>query len=163
VIISLIVAMDERRGIGKDGKLPWRLSSDLKRFRALTMGHHIIVGRRTFESIGMPLPGRHTIVVTRNQAYRPEGCLIAQSVEGAIGLARSRGDTEAFICGGAAIYAGALAEADRLYLTLVGAFVDADVFFPQIDKDAWIEKESEYHNADDKNQYPFEFKLLEKK
>ncbi|MEK6299230.1 MAG: dihydrofolate reductase [Acidobacteriota bacterium] len=163
MIISLIVAMDEKRGIGKAGTLPWRLSSDLKRFRELTMGHHIIVGRKTFESIGKPLPGRHTIVVTRSEARYPEGCLVALSVEAAIQLARERGETEAFICGGAAIYCGALAVADRLYVTVVQASVDADVFFPHIDDAAWVEKESESHNADEKNQYPFTFKLLEKK
>ncbi len=163
MIISLIVAMDERRGIGKAGTLPWRLSSDLKRFRALTMGHHIIVGRRTFESIGKPLPGRHTIVVTRNEAYRPEGCLTAHSVEQAIRLAGDRGETEAFICGGAAIYAQALSEADRLYLTLVHTTVEADVFFPAIEQQAWVEKESATHAVDNRNQYPFTFKLLEKK
>jgi dihydrofolate reductase len=162
VIISLIVAMDEQRAIGKAGKLPWRLSSDLKRFRELTMGHHIIVGRKTFESIGKPLPGRQTIVVTRSKTYRPEGCLVAHSVEDAIGLARERGETEAFIGGGAAIYAAALAEADRLYLTLVHSTVDADVFFPVIAQTAWVEKETETHTADETNQYPFTFKLLEK-
>ena len=163
MIISLIVAMDERRGIGKAGKLPWRLSSDLKRFRELTMDHHIVVGRKTFQSIGKPLPGRQTIVVTRNATFQPEGCLIAHSVEDAIQLARERSETEVFVCGGAAIYDGALAEADRLYLTLVHASVDADVFFPEIDERAWIKKESEDHYADEKNQYPFTFKLLVRK
>jgi dihydrofolate reductase len=163
VTISLIVAMDEQRGIGKAGKLPWRLSSDLKRFRELTMGHHIIVGRKTFESIGKPLTGRVMIVVTRRETYQAEGCLVAHSVEDAIRLARERGETETFICGGAAIYAAALAEADRLYLTLVHATVDADVFFPDVDETAWVETESESHAADEKNQYPFTFKLIEKK
>ncbi|MFY9610130.1 MAG: dihydrofolate reductase [Blastocatellia bacterium] len=163
MIISLIVAMDERRGIGKDGKLPWHLSSDLKRFRALTMGHHIILGRKTYESIGKPLPGRHTIVVTRSETYRPEGCLIARSVEDAIRVARELGETEAFICGGAAIYAGAISEADRLYLTMVHTTVEADVFFPAIEQQAWAEKESSSHDMDEKNQYRFTFKLLEKK
>jgi dihydrofolate reductase len=91
VIISLIVAMDEQRGIGKAGTLPWRLSSDLKRFRELTMGHHIVVGRKTFESIGKPLPGRQTIIVTRSKTYHPEGCIVAHSIEEAIQLARGRG------------------------------------------------------------------------
>jgi dihydrofolate reductase len=162
MIISLIVAMDEQRGIGKAGSLPWRLSSDLKRFRELTMGHHIIVGRKTFESIGKPLPGRTTIVVTRSKTYAAEGCLVVHSVEAAIQLARERGETEAFICGGAAIYAGALEVADRLYLTLVRASVDADVFFPVISENAWAEKGSENHSADEKNQYAFTFKLLER-
>lgn len=163
MIISLIVAMDERRGIGKAGGLPWRLSSDLKRFRELTMGHHLVVGRKTFESIGKPLPGRQMIIVTRNETYRRDNCLIAHSVEDAVQMAKDRGETELFICGGAAIYAGALCVSNRLYLTRVHATVDADVFFPDIDESAWIEKESESHAADEKNQYPFTFKLLEKK
>ena len=163
MITSLIVAMDEQRGIGKAGTLPWRLSSDLKRFRELTMGHHIIVGRKTFESIGRPLPGRTTIVVTRSKTYTAEGCLVVHSVEEAIQLARERGETEAFICGGAAIYAAALAEADRLYLTLVRASVDADVFLPAFDYGHWIETKREGYDADEKNQYAFTFLLLVRK
>jgi len=130
VIISLLVAMDEKRGIGKAGKLPWRLSSDLRRFKALTMGHHIIVGRKTFESIGKPLPGRRTVVVTRNPSLSPEGCLIAGSVKEAIAVAQANGETEAFVIGGGDIYAQALDVADRIYLTQVHAEVDADSFFP---------------------------------
>src|SRR5215831_1878742 len=106
--------MDKKRGIGVDNKLPWRLSADLKRFRELTMGHHVIVGRKTYESIGKPLPGRHMIVVTRNATLRSEGCLVAGSVSDAIDLARSRGETEAFVIGGAEIYARALDKANRI-------------------------------------------------
>src|ERR1041384_6972267 len=109
--------MDERRGIGKQGRLPWRLSADLKRFRELTMGHHIVVGRKTFESIGRPLPGRQMIVVPRGRGLRAEGCLICHSPEEAIRLAAARGESEVFVCGGAEIYAQSLARADRLYLT----------------------------------------------
>jgi len=163
VIISLLVAMDEKRGIGKDGKLPWRLSSDLKRFRALTMGHHIIVGRKTFESIGKPLPGRQTIVVTRNTAYTVEGCLVAGSVQAALSLAEARGESEAFIIGGADIYAQALPLADRVYLTEVHAEVDADTYFPEFDRSNWLEKKSVYQPADNKNQYAYTFKLIERK
>jgi len=162
VIISLLVAMDERRGIGKDGKLPWRLSSDMKRFRELTMGHHIIVGRKTFESIGKPLPGRQTIVVTRNASYSGEGCLIAGSVQEAIDLAEARGETEAFVIGGADIYAQALDVADRIYLTAVHAEVDADTFFPEFNRSPWTEKECTYQPADEKNQHACTFRLLER-
>lgn len=160
MIISLLVAMDEKRGIGKAGGLPWRLSSDLKRFRQLTMGHHIIVGRKTYESIGRPLPGRQMIVVTRNESFAPEGCFVAHSVEAAISLARERGEGELFVCGGADIYAQTLGAADRLYLTLVHADSDADTFFPEWDAGEWAEVESEDHAADEKNQHPFTFKLL---
>jgi dihydrofolate reductase len=162
VIISLLVAMDEKRGIGKAGKLPWHLSSDLKRFRALTMGHHIVVGRKTFESIGKPLPGRHTIVVTRDPNLKHEGCLVAGSVQDGITLARERGETEAFVIGGAEIYAQALDAADRVYLTQVHAEVDADTFFPDLARDAWIETQHTDHPADEQNQYAFTFKLLER-
>ena len=163
MIISLLVAMDEKRGTGKDGKLPWRLSSDLKRFKALTMGHHIVVGRKTFESIGKPLPGRRTVVVTRNPGFRPEGCLIAGSVQEAIGIAQANGETEAFVIGGSDIYAQAIDVADRIYLTQVHAEVDADTFFPELDRDSWVEKESSYQPIDDRNQYAITFGLLERK
>ena len=162
MIISLLVAMDERRGIGKDGKLPWHLSSDLKRFRELTMGHHIIVGRKTFESIGKPLPGRRTIVVTRNADLRPEGCQVAASVEAAIETARINAENEAFVIGGADVYAQALEIADRVYLTEVHAEVDADTFFPEFDRSAWTEKECLYQPADEKNQHACTFRVLER-
>lgn len=163
MIISLLVAMDENRGIGKDNRLPWRLSSDLKRFRELTLGHHILVGRKTFESIGKPLPGRQTIVVTHNKDFDPEGCLVVHSVEDGIRLAQNRGESELFICGGAEIYAQSLGVADRMYLTLVHAVIDADTFFPEWESDGWVEEEASRHEADAKNQFSFTFKLLTKR
>jgi len=163
VIISLLVAMDEKRGIGVNNRLPWRLPSDLKRFRALTMGHHLIVGRKTFESIGRSLPGRQMIIVTRQAGCQAEGCLIAHSVEGAVNLARARGESEVFICGGAEIYAQALPFAQRIYLTLVHAEVEADTFFPEWDEEMWVEEKVSHHEADEKNQYPSTFKLLLKR
>jgi len=167
VIVSIIAAMDRKRGIGVDNKLPWRLSADLKRFRELTMGHHIIVGRKTFESIiqigGRPLPGRRMIVVTRNKNYIAEGCDVAHSVEDATRLARERGESEVFICGGAEIYAESIGIADRMYLTFVDAEVAADTFFPEFDEQEWSEREISYQPADEKNQYPFTFKLMVRK
>lgn len=163
LIVSLIAAMDRRRGIGIGNQLPWRLSADLKRFRQLTMGHHIIVGRKTFESIGKPLPGRQMIVVTRDLDFQPEGCLICHSPQSAIELARARGETEVFVCGGAEIYAQSLSFADRLYLTFVDAEVAADSFFPEFDPQQWVERESAFHPADEKNEFPFTFKLLVRK
>src|SRR5215510_1397827 len=100
--------MDEQHGIGKAGKLPWRLSADMKRFRGLTMGHHLIVGRKTFESIGKPLPGRQMIIVTRQAGFQAEDCFVVNSVDGAFRLARERGESEAFVIGGAEIYAQTL-------------------------------------------------------
>jgi dihydrofolate reductase len=155
--------MDERRGIGHEGRLPWRLSTDLKRFRELTMGHHIIVGRKTFESIGKPLPGRSMIVVTRDPDYQAQGCATAHSIAEAIERARAAGETELFICGGAEIYAQTLDVAERIYLTRVHADCDADTFFPEFDRDEWAEASSEPHAADEKNEYPFTFSLLVRK
>jgi dihydrofolate reductase len=160
MIVSLIVAMDRKRGIGKDNQLPWRLPADLKRFRELTMGHHLIVGRKTFESIGKPLPGRTSIIITRNPDYTAEGCVVTHSLDDALELARSHGETEAFVIGGAEIYAQALAQADRLYLTLVDAEVEADAFFPEFDQTDWIEHESQQQAKDEKNQFDFKFLKL---
>ncbi|MFN0084969.1 MAG: dihydrofolate reductase [Blastocatellia bacterium] len=163
MILSLIAAMDRNRGIGVENRLPWRLPADLRRFRELTMGHHIIVGRKTFESIGRPLPGRETIIVTRDPSYRHEGCLTAHSIPDALELARSRGEIEVFLCGGAEIYRQTLERADRLYLTLVDASIEADAFFPAFDEAQWIERERILHPADEKNLFPFKFLLLERK
>jgi len=162
MIISIIVAMDEQRGIGKGGRLPWHLSADLKRFKSLTMGHHLIMGRKTYESIGRPLPGRTMIVITRNRSYAAEGCLIAASLKAAIAIAEKRGETEAFIAGGGQIFAQALEFADRIYLTLVHTIVNAGVFFPEYKPKEWIEAEHGYHYADEHNQFPFTFKVLER-
>jgi len=161
VIISLIVAMDEKRGIGWKGKVPWRLSSDLRRFRELTMGHHIIVGRKTFQSIGKPLTGRQTIIVTGNPDFTAEGCLVVHSLEEAIDLAKSRGESEAFICGGARIYADAITKAQRFYLTTVHAQVESDTWFPEWDESAWTMKQTSDHEVDDKDEYASTFALLE--
>lgn len=163
MIISLLVAMDEKRGIGKAGKLPWRVSSDLKRFRELTMGHHLIVGRKTFESIGKPLPGRQIIVVTRNPSYKPAGCLTAHSVVEALALAKERGENEAFIGGGAEVYREALPLTDRMYVTRVEADVDADTVFPKVDSAEWTGRKIARHQADDSNQYSFTFWTMERR
>src|SRR5215212_5993891 len=152
--------MDRWRGIGFDNRLPWRLSADLKRFRELTMGHHIIVGRKTFESIGKPLAGRQMIVVTRDVGFRAEGCFVCHSLEEAIQFASAQGESEVFICGGADIYRQSIARANRFYLTLVYAEVEADTFFPEYNQQEWQERERVFHPADEKNQFPFTFNLL---
>ncbi|WP_243372489.1 dihydrofolate reductase [Geotalea sp. SG265] len=130
MIISLIAAMAENRVIGSHNALPWDLPADRKRFKALTLGHPVIMGRKTYESIGRPLPGRKNIVVTGQRGYRAEGCLIAHSLAEAIDLAGD-GD-EAFICGGGDLYRQALPLADRIYLTVIHRDYEGDVFFPQI-------------------------------
>jgi dihydrofolate reductase len=157
LILSLIAAVDERGGIGKDNRLPWRLSADLMRFKALTMGHHLIMGRKTYASIGRVLPGRTTIVLTRNPYFAAEGVLVAAFLQQAIELAEERGEQEAFIIGGAEVFRESLPLADRLYLTRVHASLPADVFFPEIDPEEWALVESQFHPADENNEYPFTY------
>lgn len=162
MIVSILVAMDRNRGIGIDNRLPWRLPADLANFRRLTMGHHIVVGRKTYESIGRPLPGRKMIVITRDLAYRAQGCAVVHSLDEALQTAAAGGETEVFVCGGAEIYREALGKAGRLYLTLVDAEVDADAFFPDIDLTQWTEREFISLQADERNQYSCAFKVLER-
>jgi dihydrofolate reductase len=141
--LSLIVAMARNHTIGINNTLPWHLPEDLKHFKALTLGHHIIMGRKTYESIGRPLPGRTTIIVTRDPAYRQEGCLIAHSVEDAMRL--SAQDDEAFIVGGANLYRQTLALADRLYITEIQADYQGDAHFPALDGTQWQETTRQRH------------------
>jgi len=155
--------MDEERGIGKDNQLPWRLSSDLKRFKTLTMGHHLIMGRRTFESIGRPLPGRQTIIVTRNPNYRAEGCQVVHSLDDALALAERQGDSEAFVIGGAEIFAQALPIADRMYLTRVHTIVEADTFFPEFEAGEWETRETSHHPQSKRDQVAHTFRVLVRK
>jgi len=138
-IVSVIAAMARNRVIGIDNTLPWRLSEDLKHFKALTMGHHIIMGRKTYESIGKPLPGRTTVIVTRDPAYQAAGCLTAHSLDAAI--AACAGDAEVFFVGGAELYAQVLPRADRLYLTEIQADYVGDAWFPEFDRALWRESE----------------------
>ena len=129
--ISLIAALSENRAIGKNGKIPWHLSDDFRRFKERTTGHAIIMGRKTHESIGRPLPGRTNIVITRNTDQNIPGCIVVGSLEEALGEARLIESEEIFVCGGGQVYAEAIARADRLYLTVVHAIMDGDAFFPE--------------------------------
>lgn len=158
--LSLIVAMAENRVIGKDNALPWRLPADLRRFRRLTTGRPVIMGRRSYESIGRPLPERTNIVVTRRPAYQAPGCLIAHTLDDALSLAR--GAPETFVIGGADIYGQTLERADRIYLTLVHAQVPGDTFFPAFDMNGWSETGREVHAADDSHGYRYSFVTLER-
>ena len=162
MIISLLVAMDEQDGIGKDNRLPWHLSTDLKRFKALTMGHHILMGRKTYELIGRALPGRVNVIITRSPDYQAEGCLIAHSLREALSLAEVAGESEAFVIGGGQIFAQALPLADRIYLTRVHTVSEADVFFPTFDESSWSIKEASEISADESNDFPSSYKVLEK-
>ena len=145
VRLSLIVAMARNRVIGRDGRLPWRLPSDQQRFKALTMGHHIVMGRKTWESIGRPLPGRVSVVVTRNKAYAAAGATVVGSLAEALALAR--GDPEAFVIGGGELYGQALPLAERIYLTEIEDDYPGDVFFPTLAKAEWRAVEREAHPA----------------
>ena len=129
-IISIIAAIGENRGIGKDNKLLWHIRQDLERFKKLTLGHPVIMGRITFESIGKPLPKRTNIIVTRDKNYKIEGCLIAHSFQGAIDKAKKEENDEIFIIGGEQIYKQGIDYADKLYLTIVHDNFAADAFFP---------------------------------
>lgn len=160
MLISIIVAMGRNRAIGLQNTLPWRLSADMQRFKQLTMGHHILMGRKTYESIGRPLPGRTSIIITRQPEFQAEGCLVAHSFDEAVKLAQARGEQEAFVIGGGEIYAQALPQADRLYLTLVEAAPEADAFFPELANDNWQRGAEQFVAADEKNQYDSRFFLL---
>lgn len=159
--VSLIVAIADNGVIGRDGGLPWRLSSDLKRFKQITMGHHIVMGRKTYESIGRLLPGRETVIVTRQADFHVAGAGIAHSLAEATDLA-SR-DDEIFIIGGSQLYESALPTADRLYLTRVHAQVDGDVRFPELDLTDWILVEERAVAADERNEFDSSFKIYDRR
>jgi dihydrofolate reductase len=161
--VSIIVAADENLGIGKDNKLMWHLPNDLKFFKNKTMGHHMIMGRKTYESIGKPLPGRTSIIITRNKNYKVEGALIANSLEDGISLASSRGETEAFVIGGAELINDSVHLADCIYFTEVKSKFNADVFLKTFDPSKWKEVMREDHQVDEKHAYPYSFVTLIKK
>ena len=155
-MITIIAAIAKNNALGKDNDLIWHLPADLKRFKKVTSGHHILMGRNTFESIGKPLPNRTSVIITRNNEYLKDGCLIANSVEEAIDLTDKK---DAFIIGGAQIYKEVLAKnlADRLDITIVHHDFEADVFFPEIDMNIWKEISRENFMADEKNKYDYSF------
>ncbi len=158
--IALIVAMSENGVIGRGGDLPWHLSADLKRFKKITLGHTLIMGRKTFESIGRPLPRRRSLVLSRDPAYRAPGAEVAGSLEQALAMAAS--EPRVFVIGGAAVFAEALPITGRLYLTRVHAEVEGDVFFPELDLDSWHLASEERSEADAKHAYAFSFRVYEK-
>lgn len=159
-MLSLIVAVSENGVIGRDGDLPWRLSDDLKRFKAATLGKPVIMGRKTYESIGRPLPNRHNIVITRSADFEAGGCTVVCSPELAIAAA---GDAEEMmVIGGGTIYKRFIDAANRLYVTRVHATIDGDTFFPELDRLVWREISREHHAADEKNDHAFDFVIYER-
>jgi dihydrofolate reductase len=164
MILSLIVAMTPARVIGRNNQIPWHLPRDLRFFRRTTLGKPIIMGRKTFESIGRPLPKRTNIVLTRQLDYSAPGILVAHTLSEATSLAQSHlGDAaEAVVIGGTAVYEAFLPQADRIYLTLVEADLAGDTFFPPLDLAMWRECGREHHLADEKNPYQHTFFIYER-
>jgi len=161
MVISLICAASQNGVIGVDNRLPWRLPADMQRFRRLTMGHHILMGRKTYESIGKPLVGRTNIVITRQPNYQAEGCLVASSLEAAIALCHN--NDEIFIGGGAAIYQAALDVAHRIYLTVIHRNFEGDTFLFEIDEGIWSEVSRKNFEPDQKNRFRYSFLTLERR
>ena len=160
--VSLIAAVAQNGVIGRDGDLPWKLPADLRRFRELTTGHHIIMGRKTHASIGRALPQRTNLVLSRRAGYEAPGCTILRSLEAALENAREAAESEVFVIGGAAVYRMALPRADRIYLTEVEAEIDGDVHFPDFEGSKWRTLSSDRHEADEQHLYAFAMKVLER-
>ena len=155
MLISIIAAMSKNRVIGKDNVLPWHLPADLKHFKKLTLGKPIIMGRKTYASIGKPLPERHNIIITRESNLELPGCTVVNSVEEAL---QAAGDCdEVMVIGGCEIYKQFLPLANRLYLTLVHSTIEGDTFFPELDETKWEEVSRENFEADEKNSYTYSF------
>lgn len=158
--VSLVVAMAENRVIGRDNALPWHLPADLRFFKNLTLGKPIIMGRKTYESIGRPLPGRQNIVLTRDDNFKAPGCDIRSSLEQAMLAAGDAG--EVMIIGGAALYDAVLDTADRIYLTEVHSDIQGDTWFPELDPSHWTEISRERHFADERNSMDYSFVTLDR-
>jgi len=162
MLLSIIVAVSENGVIGLNNQLIWRLPDDLKRFKQLTLGHPMIMGRKTFESIGKPLPGRQSIIITRDENFSFEGTIVAHSLEEAVDEAKKSGADEAFIIGGGDIYNQVQDIADKLYITEVHTDTEGDTFFKIQKPDLWKEIEKTHHQKDEKHVFSFDFVDLEK-
>ncbi len=155
MILSIIVAVANNNVIGKDNRLIWHIPADLKYFKSLTMGAPIIMGRKTYQSIGKPLPGRKSIIITRDMNYSADGCVVVHSLESAIAAAKEY--NEAFIIGGEQIYRQAIGYADKIYLTRVYESFEGDSFFPEIDSTIWQLTEQKDNEIDEKNKFKYSF------
>lgn len=164
-MVSIIAAMGKDRGLGFGNKLPWSLPDDMKRFRDLTQGHVVIMGRKTYESIGKVLPDRKNIIVTRNPDYKVPGGTVVGSMKEALQEARSEGgaDQEIFVVGGGEIYKLAMPYVDKMYLTFVDAEIPADTYFPEFDEGNWRVIDTTPHATDDRHAFAFTFKTYERK
>jgi len=162
MLISAIVAIAKNGVIGKNNQIPWYLPADLAWFKRTTMNHCVIMGRKCFRSIGRPLPKRTNIVITRDPFFVAEGVHIVHSLEDALEIAYDLGETEAFIIGGGEIYRASADQWDRVYLTEVDLDTDGDVFFPELPPEEWTEIFREHHLPDEKNEWAYTFKIIEK-
>ena len=160
--ITAIAAMSQNRVIGSDNEIPWYLQEDFKFFKKTTLNHHIIMGRKTFESIGKPLPKRTNIVITRNPFFIASNVITANSLENALAIAAENGETEAFIIGGGTIYQQSLPMLDKIYLTEVATEVTGDTFFPELNLEEWQASVILSHSKDAKNDHDFIIKLYDK-
>lgn len=160
-MVTIIAAIAENNALGKNNQLIWHLPADLKRFKKTTLNHVVIMGRKTFESLGKPLPNRTNILITRDKNYKAEGCVVANSLKEAL-KAALKVDENPFILGGADIYTQAMPFADKLDITYVHHQFDADVFFPEIDKTIWKETSRENFKADENNKYDYSFVTFER-
>lgn len=163
MIVSCIVATAHDGVIGKDNDIPWYLPADLKYFKKVTLGHHIIMGRNCYRSIGRPLPKRTNVIITRDPYFISSNCIVTHSITAALEAAYDNGEEEAFIIGGGQIYAQTQDLWDRIYLTEVDLSVAGDVYFPDINRDQWKTTWEEAHCADTKNEFDYTFKLLERR
>ncbi|MBP4041458.1 type 3 dihydrofolate reductase [Aeromonas sp. SrichE-2G] len=160
--ISMIAAMAHDRVIGLDNQMPWHMPADLAHFKRVTLGKPVLMGRKTFESIGRPLPGRRNLVISRNPAYQAEGVEVIDSVEAALALL-GEGVDELMVIGGGYLYGQLLPRADRLYLTRIDLAVAGDTRFPAFDDEQWRLVESEAHPADEKNPHPYRFETWQRR
>jgi dihydrofolate reductase len=163
MILSIIVAKSENDVIGKDNKLPWHLPEDLKNFKKITTGHHILMGRKTYESIGKPLPNRTNVIITRDDNYKAEGCTVVNSISEAVELCRKNSETEAFIIGGAQIFSETLKIAGKLYLTEVHQKFEGDVFMPEINLKEWEHESKQHFPKTITNPVPFTLFIMRRK
>ncbi len=162
MIISLIVAAASNNAIGKDGKLPWHLPNDMKHFKNITWGMPVVMGRKTFESLGKVLPGRKNIVISRQPGWKAEGVIAVKSIDDALFVARETDAKEVMVIGGGEIYKTLFDKAHRIYLTRVEADPEADTYFPSIHPEKWYLMSQQNHEADSTNAYNYSFQLWER-
>jgi len=160
MILSIIVALAENNVVGINNKLPWYLPADLKRLKLITMGHHLVMGRRTYESLGRPLPGRTSVIITHNKDYKAEGSIVVSSIKEALEVVKN--DSEPFIFGGGEIFREALPMVKRIYMTKIHHDFNGDTFFSELNEKEWKEVSREDYQPDEKNKYSYSFITLER-